>query len=219
MPLNPVRFEKREIIQAAQCISRLVVKERRPNGRPRYHFATAFFVSETLLITAGHNEGDFDKTSTEWWITDPGVSQIDVNDVSNGKTPLHRCTLVETLYLRDGQYWTDIAIFRSESYKSGEYVPLYSAFPPKDTIIGIIGCPGEIGAEWIDTHPQSKNMRTRRMSAEKALPKGSLLFTRGTVEASFGTTSTAEYRASTCPGMSGSCVMHNGFVIGNSSLH
>ena len=206
------------IIKAAGCISRLVVEELRPNRRPRYHLATAFFVSETLLLTAGHNYADFDNTCTQWWITEPGISQIDVDDVGNGKIPLHPCTLVESLYPRGGKYWRDIAIFRSDSYKSRQYAPLDSAIPPANAIIDIIGCPAEISDEWIGTHSKLQNTRKGRMDVEKALPKGSLVFTRGIVEASFPTMSTTEYRLSTCPGMSGSCVLYDGLVVGNSSL-
>jgi hypothetical protein len=192
------------------------IEEGEVDGKPRKHFfATAFFVSETKLLTAGHNiAGVYDRV-TRISISVPGTSQVLSREMSLHKIPLIDCKLVGTLYKRGGPYHKDIAILDSGSFRSPDYVQLSSLIPPKDALVDVVGYPGEITREWIETQWGLKNLTQGAEDAKKLLPAGSLTVTRGKVEDSEETMS---YHISTSPGMGGSCVLYQGCVIGKALL-
>ena len=177
----------------------------------RQFFGTAFFVSDTKLLTAGHNiAGVYDRV-TRISISLPGAPRVPSREMSLQKSHLIDCKLVGTLYKRGGPYDKDIAILDSGSFRSADYVRLSSVIPPKDALVDIVGYPGEITREWIDVQWGMKNPTKGAEDAKKLLPAGSLTVTRGKVEDSEETMS---YHISTSPGMGGSCVLYQGCVIG-----
>lgn len=190
----------------------MFIEEGDIDGKSRKQFfATAFFVSETKLLTAGHNiAGVYDRV-TRISVSVPGTSQVLSREMSLHKIPLIDCKLVGTLYKRGGPYDKDIAILDSGSFRSAHYVQLSSIIPPKDALVDVIGYPGEITREWIEAQWGLKNHTQGAEDAKKFLRAGSLTVTRGKVEDSEETMS---YHISTSPGMGGSCVLYQGCVIG-----
>lgn len=180
----------------------------------RRYFGTAFFVSEHLLLTAGHNIVGVNGPITSISITYPGLGQVESWKLSQRKMSTIECKVVGTIYKRNGIYSKDLAILDSGSFRHSKYLPLSSIVPPPQTAVDVIGYPGEIRHEWIEAQSGLVNSLEGQAEAVRLLPNGRLTVTRGVVEA--GDT-TLPYHISTCPGMSGSCVLHKGVIIGNHS--
>jgi V8-like Glu-specific endopeptidase len=200
----------------SKCICRVFIEEGEVDGkRRRHYFGTAFFVSETRLLTAGHNIAGVNDRVTRISISLPGVPNVVATDMSLRKIPLVECKVIGTMYRHDQQYSKDIAILDSGSFRNPDYVSLSAIIPPKEAVVDVIGYPGKIRQEWIQAQWGLKDITKGQQDAKKLLPAGSLLVTRGTVEDSEEIMS---YHISTCPGMGGSCVLYQGSVIGKNFL-
>jgi V8-like Glu-specific endopeptidase len=205
--------DKTDIIKAAKCISVVLVEETQPDRRSkRNYFGTAFFVSENLLLTAGHIIAGVNGPIVQIRITQPGLDQVQPWQVSQRKVPTIVCKVVGTIYKRNGPLSTDITILDSGSFRNSTYLPLALAVPQVQSNIDVIGYPGYIKHEWIEAHEGVTDFDKGQKEAERLLPKGHLTVTRGTLEALGPVLS---YNVSTCPGMSGSCVLYKGAVVGN----
>ena len=211
-PNSDFETEKNGILDAAKCISFLLVEESSVDGESRPSFCgTAFFVSQNLLVTAGHNVAGVHQPVKDIRITYPGVESIRSLDVANHKVPTITCKVVGTLYKRDRRVSKDIAILDAGSFNAPFYLPLSSVVPPIDAIVDLVGYPDEIKREWIQAHKGVSDAGKCLRKAMQMFPKGDLFVTRGVIR-SVGATMT--YKMSTCPGLSGSCILYKGAAIG-----
>jgi hypothetical protein len=204
--------DKDAIIAVAKCTSFVLIEEEKVEGHSkRSYYGTAFFVSESLLLTAGHNTVGINSPISQICITPPGLDHVHPWKVSQRKVPTIKCKVVGRLYEQNGPASKDIAILHAGSYSTSKYLPISSFVPPPDIEVDVVGYPGEITHEWIEAHVGLRNPERAQEDATRLLPKGRLTVSRGTIK-SVG--ATIQYSISTCPGMAGSCVLYNGLVIG-----
>lgn len=168
-------------------------------------------MSPNFLVTAGHNVAGVRYPVKEIRITYPGVDVISSLDVAQGKVSTISCKLLGTLYKRNRGASKDIAILDAGSFNAPFHLTLSSALPPVDGIVDVIGYPDEIKREWVETHQGAGDLGNCQKQAIAMFPKGNLFVTRGLVRASGDTIS---YKLSTCPGLSGSCLLYKGTAVG-----
>lgn len=191
----------------------LVLIEFSPSDRERkIQFGTAFFIDSKHLITAGHNTYGPNGPLKRVRITTPGLPNVDYLKLMDGKIATIECNVVGTLYEKVGQSETDISILHSGSYNAPEFLKLSADAPTVNGSVNIVGYPGELKLEWMRTQAGIKNADESLVATAKLLPIRTLTVSSGTVQS---TGAMATYKLSTCPGMSGSCVIYNGKVIGN----
>ena len=184
-------------------------------GQTHGQFGTAFFVDSKHLITAGHNV--FIKETTDSIkkirITYPGLSHVNYTQLMDGEISTIDCTLIKSLYTKDGPPEKDIALLHAGSHNAADFVQLSSELPQlnHDNLdrVDVIGY-----SKWMKTQ-KVKDVDQSLDAVAKLLPRRTLTVTRGVLE-SVG--KTVSYDLSTCPGMSGSCVLYRGNVIGILSL-
>jgi V8-like Glu-specific endopeptidase len=204
--------EHHNIIKAANCTSFVHIEESGGRGRPaRVFYGTAFFVSSQLLLTAGHNIAGINGSLCEIRITRPGTRKVRPLQVVQRKLFTIACKVVGTIYKRDGAVSGDLAILETDSFKASTFLPLFTLAPPPKATVSIIGYPAEIKYEWIKAHKSLRHVESGKADAERLFPLGNLTVSQGAVET---VGSTITYHMSTCPGMSGSCVLYKGCVIG-----
>jgi V8-like Glu-specific endopeptidase len=197
----------------AKCTSFLLIDEEKVEGYPKQQFyGTAFFVSDNLLITAGHNTVGVNGPINRLAITYPGIDQIHPWHVSQKEVPTINCKVVASIYKKNGPPSKDIAILDAGSFCAAKYVQLSSFIPPPKTAVYVIGYPGDIKRGWVETQVGLNNLEEAHENATQLFPKGRLTVSCGEVVT---TGNIIEYAVSTCPGMSGACVVYNGMVIGN----
>lgn len=197
----------------------LFVESTDSKNRTTWDFATAFYVKPNLLLTAGHAAVDLpDAVKTERYLFLPGKSSLNMDEISSRKPYTIRCEVVETLYKVDGQVHKDIAILSSGSFESQHYVELSTDPVPADVTVDIIGYPGEKRTNWLrEKHPELKSLVEGASAGEALLPTRKLVVTRGVVVHTSHDDLTS-YNISTCPGLSGSCLMYQGKVHGGPAL-
>ena len=95
-------------------------------------------------------------------------------------------------------------------------MPLSCDPVPINGIVDIVGYPGEKTLLWLHkNHPDLLNLVDGTTRSEAMLPTRRLVVTRGVVEECCG--DMTSYKVSTCPGLSGSCVIYQGKVHGSRS--
>ena len=182
-------------------------------GRSEWTFSTAFFVAPNLLLTAGHAvvppKGS---VKTHYCLFPPGTASVEFYDMIDETLDAIDAIILENTF-KTGEMAKDIALLSSGSYKNRHY--LLMSFDPLATgdMVDIVGYPADKSKMWIaKKHPDLSNRRDAERIGEELLPRGKLAVTRGIV------TSTCDdatsYTISTCPGLSGSCVLHNGKIYG-----
>jgi hypothetical protein len=164
------------------------------------------------LITAGHNTVGVNGPISRIAITYPGIDQVRPWHVSQREVPTINCRVVATIYKRNGPTSKDIAILDAGSFCAAKYIRLSSFIPPPEMPVCVIGYPGDIKRGWIEAQVGLDNLDEIHENATQLFPKGRLTVSCGEV-VTVG--STIEYAVSTCPGMSGACVVSNGLVIGS----
>src|SRR5208282_5862975 len=106
--------DKIAIIKAAKCTSLVLIEELQPDRRSKLtYFGTAFFVSENLLLTAGHVTVGVKGAISQILITQPGADKVQSWQVTQRKVPTIICNVVGTIYKPNGPFSTDIAILDS----------------------------------------------------------------------------------------------------------
>jgi hypothetical protein len=126
------------------------------------------------------------------------------------------CNLVSTVYGKNKivNNLNDIAILHCK-YTAKYYLSLSKRPPPQDAKINIVGYPGRFKDLWIGSQPGIKDPDKGMVAAEILFPTRQLTVSQGTVTE---TGDDISYSASTCPGMSGACVLYNDKVVGIHNL-
>lgn len=187
-----------------------------PGGQTKHQFGTAFFIDKKLLITAGHNIHTPEGATKKIQITYPGLPFVNYTHLMEGEISTIDCTVVKSFYSKDGPPEKDIALLDAGSHNAADFlqVPLSVDLPKEDDdnlgLVDVIGYPGEHKSEWMRTQ-KVKDVDQSLEAVAKLLPRRTLTVTRGVLK---GIRKTVTYDISTCPGMSGSCVLCKGKVIG-----
>jgi V8-like Glu-specific endopeptidase len=202
------------LLDAGSATACLIVQERFPD-KPRKRYGTAFFVTRTSLLTAGHNvqlsEGALE-------IMDIRIYYAGWKDVTTCPNTLE-CTLVANLYKggtsgRQGSL-TDIAVLDCQGHNAEVHMQLsinVDALQP-GIFVDVVGYPQHLMPE--QKH-SLKLPETKLEDAGKMLPACVLTATRGQIKTRGN--GVFEYNNSTLPGMSGACVIFDGQVYGTSDI-
>jgi V8-like Glu-specific endopeptidase len=207
--------DKEGILAASRATSLLLVELIDAKNVKTWQFATAFFVAPNILLTAGHvvyepkDGGKIDR-----YLFMPGDPFLDMDKVSQKAPHAIRCTVAENTWKPKGPMFKDIAVLSSGSFETKNFVPISCDAIPINAIIDVVGYPGEKRSNWLrEKHPGLKSLVDSTRTSEAMLPTGKLVVTRGVVEETCG--DMTSYKISTCPGLSGSCVVYKGKVHGN----
>jgi hypothetical protein len=120
---------------------------------------------------------------------------------------------VQNLYSGGRPSSKDIAILSSGSFESANFLPLSGDRIPVHRNVDVIGYPGEKRNLWLtEKHEGLNNVEESGVAGEVLLPTRQLVVTRGVV--AYDAEDLTSYTISTCPGLSGACVMFNGKVHG-----
>lgn len=184
----------------------------KPYGSGAIRSGTAFFISPTRLLTAGHLVHDArDKIVAE----EPGqlkatyfIRQLFRDTNTNFK---FECKLITTLFGT-----ADVSILEVvDSYQSVNFIQVDQMILPPDcdgVAVDILGYPGAYGARDIEVmHPTDEADFNLVKDVESLFPRRELVISHGIIK-NGGTA--PRYRVSTIIGMSGGPVLVNGKVIG-----
>jgi hypothetical protein len=199
-----------EIRNAIKCMALVIAEHISADGRVETYFGTAFFISEKLLLTAGHNVYG----SPNLKITGPGIPHIKYATVGSRRitAPTIDCKVVATLYKnQDGPSHHDIAILHAGTYNANSYLKLSSHLPPLPSKVNVIGYPGTAAHNWLLCHEGIADIDISRKATDEMFPAHRITITSGPVATAGKTIS---YKLSTIRGMSGGCVLYNGNVVG-----
>lgn len=212
--------EDRNIINAGKATACLIIEERWPDGAIKKKFGTAFFVSSTRLLTAGHNVK-----------TTPGALKIESTRLSYAGsqkvdyfTNTVECSVLDTTYTSAAHDpRSDIAILECLAHEAGIYLPLsdnineLQGAPGAPVIVDIIGYPCQFKTSQKEGFQEKGELNRYHASMQEAgqmLPAKTLTVTRGPVEEVDN--GMIRYKISTLPGLSGACLMYKGKVYGSS---
>ena len=191
----------------------MLLIEDESEGHTKRHYATAFFIGPNMLLTAGHCTLGTVDPRIRLIISRPFESApIDLMDLISRRMETIECTVLGSLYQKDGPGDLDISILHSGTYNSPTFLELSTHPIPVNAIADVIGYPGRHSTDFIVSHSGlTKPFHECVASAETLLPAQTLTVTRGTIKT---VGSTISYEIATCPGMSGSCLLYKGKVYG-----
>lgn len=181
-----------------------------------YQSGTAFFVSPTILLTAGHIVQDHKDTIV---VEMPGTLEAEYFPERLFQTsPRTGHTTVICKLLGTGYPDADISVLEVVGpFKSAHYLSIEQhKFVTEADAVDVIGYPGMFTAKQVlHMHP-SEDLVDRHMvrDVEALFPKRELVITHGSIL--FGGIRPC-YRLSTVVGMSGAPVVLNGKVVGEHS--
>jgi len=204
--------DREVLLLASQCVAFLIVEFEKSTN-----YGTAVFIDEKYLLTAGHCLCDKYKradTRKRIRIVTPGLPRVDYGKLETRQLLTIDCTLVKNLF-KDGSgpNECDIALLHAGTSNGPLGIKLSSILPPSGAVVDVIGYPGVAVPAWLkrkldNIHDINETIKTVR----KLLPDMTLTISRGTVETTGNKIIT--YNVSTVPGMSGSCLLYQGKVIG-----
>lgn len=209
---QPFDVDDPVLVNAARATACLIVDHRQPDGKLSTSYGTAFFVADTLLLTAGHNLISRNGTIERIGITYAGCKIVDRESNSLD------CKILYTLYNGppDSLATDDIAILECFGHATKIFLPLARTvgglFP--GAVVDVIAYPGTIQEKWLEEYHQEKldDYIASAKDARGMLQPKTLTVTRGPiVEIKDGLIS---YKLSTCRGMSGGCLIFQGEVYG-----
>ena len=143
----------------------------------------------------------------------PGTAIVDPADLQEGRIPSLHCIVKTTLFNPRHQKG-DIAILEC-GYTTPHFLPICLDNLEPETEADIIGYPGQITVEWLQSHPDLESGDRSLPVAEKLLPRRHLIASRGKILTS---NSIITYYLSSAQGMSGSGVHKGGKVYGSLPL-
>jgi hypothetical protein len=208
--------DEAKIITAANCTVLLVCDFTNKIGSVTRHWGTAFFISPTHLLTAAHicfGDTPNAKLTRLFIVHPPGLPFVNYTALATDQLTTLECTIVGTVYGKKQCYTSmnDIAILHAGSIKVPYYLPLSTTLPLEGAAVNVIGYPGRIQPKWIQMQPGIRDTDAGQKAAEILLPERRLTISQGKVTA---TGPLISYDVSTCPGMSGACVLYNDQIVG-----
>jgi V8-like Glu-specific endopeptidase len=207
--------EDSELIhEAANCMAFMIIEHTSADGNVvEQYLGSAFFISPTLLLTAGHNILGPPNVKVNVRIGRPGAPYINYAAALHRKIPTIVCKIVASLYKSQrSPSHHDIAILDAGTYDNGSsYLNLSPASPTPSSKVNVVGYPGSAKQEWLMCHDGITDAENGRRKTADMFPAQRMTITSGPVNT---VSSTISYKLSTIPGMSGGCVLHEGKVIG-----
>jgi V8-like Glu-specific endopeptidase len=186
------------------------VERKKSDDTFRTRSGTAFFVTKTHLLTAGHNV----KCSSDAEIKSIRLSYAGCKKVDYDTNTVE-CNLIGTLY--DSGSKIDLAILDSPSQNVGTWLPISAKIAdlPIGAIVDIIGYPGRMPTAQKESFQKDGSLKDYNESMKEVeimLPPKTLTVSRGVVEAIEN--GCIRYKLSTLCGMSGACLMYDGKIYG-----
>ena len=148
----------------------------------------------------------------------PGLPYVDYSELQMGHILTLECSVVKNLFTGvSGPSDTDLALLTVGTACNGPRgIELSTQLPPPGAVVDVIGYPGEPVQKWLKKKLGNINDLARTLeTVNTLLPKMTLTISRGTIN-SCTVTNYITYNVSTVPGMSGSCLLYEGKVIGRS---
>lgn len=176
-----------------------------------YESGTAFFVSERIVLTAGHL---LRHPNTKAIVVQlPGTTQAElyVEDLFSARSDTIECEVLENGYPN-----VDVCVLRAkDDYRASRYLTLMRTEISQGTALDVIGYPGD----YTDRH--IKKMHEGRIEGRQGVREVTDLFPKCELIVSHGSADTGghlpRYLLSTVPGMSGAPVLIDGKAIGMST--
>lgn len=191
-------------------MARLTVEWWKSDGRPTNTYGTAFFFTGRHLLTALHNVKCDNYTRGPIHISTPGDFVVE----STSDTLV--CTIL------DVSEEHDLAILDCgcDKYDFLHIAPANAKLPP-NAVMDIFGYPGDMKQRLLLTDYYKtglKDLDASKEEAETLLAPNTLTVTRGTIQPNhrYSRPEEIRYRITTCPGMSGGCILYNNMVYGTS---
>jgi hypothetical protein len=212
-------FERREdsLVLVAKSTCFIAVKPGRNDGGTSTPFAsgTAFFVGPTTLVTAGHLAPDGKRDIVAQF---PGIkkSTLFVEDYFDNPVQ-HNLQTFQCKFVGSGLPNADISIlevrgsYRAETYLKVRYLSLTSEDQQSVDVIGYTGSYNERYVRTMNRKAHDEDVD----DLEALFPRRQLIISHGPVVVGG---IMPKYRVSTVIGMSGSAVVVNGAVIGNTII-
>jgi len=171
---------------------------------------TAFFVTETLLLTAGHLVPDgkrkiiAQKPGSIW-------CEVLVDSMFKKDPP---CQVIPCKFVGSGHSRVDLAVIQVEPpFKATHIMKISQQRVRSGQGIDVIGYVGDYGSHYIRRMHGGDPRRDDFDAVNSLFPKGCLIVSYGAIEA---TGDELTYAASTVKGMSGGPIVYNGDAIGMS---
>jgi V8-like Glu-specific endopeptidase len=209
-------FEKDNdgLLKAGRCTSLLLIEELSDNQPISHHFGTAFFIGPQFLLTAGHCTLGKKNSNVRLTVSRPlGDGPINLTEFVNRRTEAIDCKVLDSLYKKDAPGHKDISLLHSHGYRTSCWLDIATAPIPLHSTVDVVGYPGRPSDQFFLGHRElTKPLQESVAAAAVLLPAQTLTITRGTVE-SVG--DTISYRLATCPGMSGSGLLYQDEIYGN----
>ena len=192
-----------------------MVEERKSDGTWAKSFGTAFFVTKTHLLTAGHVV----QASPDAEVVSIRLFYAGCKTVDYGTNTIE-CKVVATLYDPDNPDGNkpDLALLECPSQDAGTWLPISPKIDdlPVGAIVDIIGYPCYITDAQKEGFKKKGSLNDYSESmreAELMLRPKTLTVSRGIVEAIEN--NHIRYKLSSLCGMSGACLMYNEKIYGS----
>jgi hypothetical protein len=178
------------------------------HGRDTFESGTAFFISETVLLTAGHLlRHPCTKTIV---VQLPGTTpaELYVDDLFTARSDTIECKV-----LGNGYPDVDLCVLQVlGDYRANQYLDLMRTDLSKGTPLDVVGYPGDYNDRYI------KKMHSGRIEGRQGVQEVGDLFPKCELIVSHGSADTGghhpRYLLSTVIGMSGSPVLIDGRAMG-----
>ena len=188
-----------------------------PMESGKFKQGTAFFISPTILLTAGH-VGPIKGQKVA--IQPPGKLKLDLyysnlwraSKENKARTDVFNCKVLKTLYNK-GNVNIDISILKSLEYRASTWVPIDMSMPlMTESAVDLIGYPGEVGRRYLNQVQGFDVSESQRSFVSSILPAYELIVSHGKVL--HGNDICPRYKLSTTYGMSGGAIIFQGKVVG-----
>jgi V8-like Glu-specific endopeptidase len=180
-------------------------------------YGTAVFIDDKHLLTAGHCFYDKSRrtdTIKRIRVVYPGLPYVNYSDLHSGEIFTLDCTIIKNLFKGAPDLnEPDIALLHAGTGNGPLGTELSANVPKPGAIVDVIGYPQEPVTAWFKKKLKNINDLDETIkTVRKLLPYRTLTISRGTIKTVGKGYIT--YNVSTVPGMSGSCLVYEGKVIG-----
>lgn len=175
------------------------------------------FIDDKHLLTAGHCFYDKNRrtdTIKRIRVVSPGLPYVNYSELQNGEILTLDCTIAKNLFKGIPGPEPDIALLHAGTGNGPLGTELSTEVPQPGAVVDVIGYPQEPLAAWFNLEKLKNidDLDETIKTVRKLLPYRTLTISRGTIK-TIGK-GYITYKVSTVPGMSGSCLVHQGKVIG-----